>query len=81
MNILRTNTTPLPTFGNVSWCDSDLENALDLAEVPVTPDNIHELFYEIDEDSLMETMIQAGWDYIYEVRDDLIRRGILKYEE
>ena len=59
-------TTPVPTFAEVSWCDADIENALDVHGFPITEDNINAVLCHIVEEELVEKMIEAGWNYIYD---------------
>lgn len=51
-------------FGEVRWCDEDLENALDDNGYPVTEKNVSKLRRECDSHWFTDYMIEAGWDYI-----------------
>ena len=58
------------TFGEVAWCDEDIQNALDLYDYEATPEMV-ELVRKACDRGLEEAMIQAGWNYIYNVIDEL----------
>ncbi len=65
-------------FGMVRWCREDLKEALESTDHPVTEDNIDALFCALDNDEdLIERMISAGWDFIYDTIDELERNGEL----
>ena len=51
-------------FGEVRWCDEDLENALDDNGYLVTEKNVSKLRRECDSHWFTDYMIEAGWDYI-----------------
>lgn len=51
-------------FGEVRWCNADLENALDDNGYPVTEKNVSKLRRECDSHWFTDYMIEAGWDYI-----------------
>lgn len=55
------------TFAHVWWSRVDLEQALLENDVPNTPKNIEALFDSLSEDELTGVMIQAGWEYIYDI--------------
>lgn len=65
-------------FAETSWSEEDMENVLDLAEIPITAENLDTFFDAIDEDDLIEAMIEAGWGYLYYIRDELERKGKFK---
>lgn len=51
-------------FGQVRWCNEDLEEALDNNGYPVTEKNVSKLRRECDSHWFTDHMIEAGWDYI-----------------
>lgn len=59
------------TFAHVWWSKEDLEEALIENDIPNTPKNIEMLFDAVSEDELTSAMIQAGWEYIYNIVYDL----------
>lgn len=67
-------------FGTVTWTVEDLENALETQEVPITKENITALYDAVQEniDKLTEKMIEAGWNYIYDIISDAVRWGELE---
>lgn len=70
-----------PDFGEVHWCNDDLANALELAEIPPTSENVQTLRHEIENDSnhyLTTAMIERGWEVIYDYRDNLLNRNEFK---
>lgn len=66
------------TFGAICWATEDLENALDVNDLPVTEENVANLFNALNHHSFTDCMISAGWDYIYELIFTLKQRGQLK---
>ena len=56
-------------FGEIHWELSDLENALDLTNRPITNENLVLLAMTLSDekthDRLIDAMVEAGWDYIY----------------
>lgn len=59
------------SFGVVEWGIDDLFAALAERGYVVNDKNTELLAKNIDDERLVETMIAAGWDYIYGVIDDL----------
>lgn len=59
------------SFGVVEWGIDDLFAALAERGYVVNYKNTVLFAKNIDDKRLVETMIAAGWDYIYEVIDDL----------
>ena len=64
-------------FAEIYWEESDLENALDVQEFDTSERNIAELYNHINKERLVDVMIEAGWNYIYDViwtiKDSLVR--------
>lgn len=54
-------------FGKVQWCEEDLVSALENEGVPVTEENISTLYSYCNHHGLTDVMIEAGWDYIYNI--------------
>ena len=52
-------------FGQVRWCDEDLENALEVQGYPVTENNIEKLRAWCNTHGFTDDMIEAGWKYMY----------------
>lgn len=52
-------------FGQVRWCDEDLENALEVQGYPVTENNIEKLRASCNNHWFTDYMIEAGWNYMY----------------
>ena len=65
-------------FGTVTWQDEDLENALEDMEIPTTPENLDKLKENLlmwkNVDRLCEAMIEAGWNFIYNLIDDVFNK-------
>ena len=62
-------------FGTVTWQDEDLENALEDMEIPTTRENLDKLKENLlmwkNVDRLCEAMIEAGWNFIYNLINDI----------
>ena len=80
MDLYNHNEDTIERFSEVYWSESDIVNALDIAGLATTDENVWELYGEIDTEALQDCMVQAGWEYIYAARDYLERKGRLKYE-
>ncbi len=52
-------------FGQVRWCDEDLENALEVQGYSVTKKNIEKLRALCNNHWFTDYMIEAGWNYMY----------------
>ena len=52
-------------FGQVRWCDEDLENALEMQGYPATENNIEKLRAWCNTHGFTDDMIEAGWKYMY----------------
>lgn len=53
-------------FGQVRWCDEDLENALEVQGYSVTENNIEKLRALCNNHWFTDYMIEAGWNYMYD---------------
>ena len=51
-------------FGEVRWCDADLETALDDKGYPITENNVAKLRAKCESHWFADFLIEAGWDYI-----------------
>jgi hypothetical protein len=59
-------------FCIVSWNEEDIENALELHGVEVTPEKISYVVNQcIVNNYLEEQMIQTGWDVIYGIINNM----------
>lgn len=64
-------------FATVEWQNEDIKNALELADIPATRENVRKLKGAVIVRSrIEERMIEAGWDAIYAERDQLIRENM-----
>ena len=52
------------TFGNVRWCDEDIKDALEEAELPPTEENIAAVRARCEHPNFADTQIEAGWNCI-----------------
>lgn len=52
-------------FGKVRWCEADLINALEVQGYPATENNIAKLHSLCEKHYFEDTMIEAGWEYMY----------------
>lgn len=52
-------------FGIVRWCDADLKEALILRGYPATENNIARLRNLCETHWFTDSMIETGWEYIY----------------
>ena len=60
------------TFGHVTWGEDDIANALELNECDVTQEAIDKVRHECEAGRRLESaMIEAGWDVIYSIIDEL----------
>lgn len=70
-------------FGKVTWIPEDLENALEVQDVKATPENVQKLFEYFDNvknaERFEEAMIEAGWNFIYSVINEMYDKG--EFEE
>lgn len=53
------------TFCETSWNEDDLRKALEDCEMSVTEKNVARLRQLCEEGGLIEAMIQAGWEFMY----------------
>jgi hypothetical protein len=51
------------------WQDEDIENALDLTDHKLTPENVEIVWAEIGSSWLEDRMCEVGWDVIYAAID------------
>lgn len=67
-------------FGEVRWCDEDIEVALEDNGYAKTPENIAVIRRYCDHHFFKDTMIAAGWNcinaYVWENRDRLTREEV-----
>ena len=69
-------------FADCPWYKADIENALDLYEHPYTTHNVNTVLNRINENTLTEIMMDAGWAYIYARIQEAIDAGELEtYED
>lgn len=54
-------------FGVVRWCAEDIADAIETQGFKLTEENINKVMAEFSETALQATMIQAGWDYLYNI--------------
>lgn len=60
------------TFGQVTWGEDDIENALDIMERDITQEAIDKVRRECEAGRRLESaMIETGWDVIYSIIDEL----------
>lgn len=52
------------TFGNVHWCDEDIRDALEEAELPATEENIAAVRAKCEHPNFANTQIETGWNCI-----------------
>lgn len=52
-------------FGKVRWCEDDLKSALNTQGYPVTKNNIAKLYDICSHHCFTDCMIEAGWEYMY----------------
>lgn len=52
-------------FGIVRWCEEDVADAIETQGFEPTEENVKAVMAEFSEAALQTTMIQAGWDYLY----------------
>lgn len=62
-------------FASVSWCLEDVENALELLGFESTRDNINSALLACmnQEKAIRGIMIEAGWECIYQIIEDIMR--------
>lgn len=59
-------------FGKVEWNEEDIINALDLYGLDITDDLVDEVISKCeDKNRIQEAMIEAGWNVIYSILDDI----------
>lgn len=58
-------------FGIVLWQEDDLIEALANHGIEPTEENVQKLWSAMDDDDLCGNMIAAGWDYIYDLVNDI----------
>ena len=54
-------------FGQVRWCEDDLKVALEDKGYPVKENNIAKLYTLCDSHWFIDQMIEAGWEYMYNI--------------
>lgn len=60
------------TFGKVAWAEEDIDNALELSDVEPTLEFVSEVIARcINKDRIQDAMIEAGWDVIYSIIDEI----------
>ena len=52
-------------FGVVRWCAEDVADAIETQGFEPTEENVKTVMSELNEMALTAVMIQAGWDYLY----------------
>lgn len=52
-------------FGIVRWCAEDVANAIETQGFEPTEENVKTVMAELSETALTAVMIQAGWEYLY----------------
>ncbi len=52
-------------FGVVRWCIEDVEDAIEVQGFKPTEENVKTVMAELNETALTAVMIQAGWEYLY----------------
>ena len=52
-------------FGVVRWCAEDIADAIETQGFEPTEENVKAVMAELNETALTAVMIQAGWDYLY----------------
>lgn len=52
-------------FGVVRWCAEDVADAIEMQGFEPTEENVNTVMAELSESALTATMIQAGWEYLY----------------
>lgn len=66
-------------FGEVVWVKEDIMNALELYDMEQTEDLIQEVIAECeDHDRLVEAMIEAGWNVIYDIIEGIKDKANIK---
>lgn len=58
-------------FAHVSWCNSDLEQALTDIGVDATPEKIAALRAKVDNHWFSDYLISCGWDYLHDIARDI----------
>lgn len=54
-------------FGVVRWCVEDVMDAIETQGFESTEENVNRVMAEFSETALQAVMIQAGWEYLYEI--------------
>ena len=52
------------TFGSVRWCDEDIKDALEQAELPATEENIAAVRAKCEHHYFVDAQIDTGWNCI-----------------
>ena len=68
-------------FAETSWSEEDIENVLDLADIPLTKENLSTFYDAIDEDNLIGAMVNSGWEYLHDIRDELDNENKFNYDK
>ena len=57
-------------FGEISWENEDIANALELCDYEPTEENVQKIRKALDNHFFTDWMIEQGWDYIYQTIDE-----------
>lgn len=62
------------SFGQVRWCDQDISDALERADVPATDENIAAIRAKCEHHAFIDAQIETGWNYINAYVTEVFRK-------